>query len=383
MRKLGVIVNPIAGIGGRVGLKGSDGEKMLRLAIARGARPEALSRATAALRPLAHLKSRIRLIAYYGEMGADACHAAGMPATAVGMLPPGRTTASDTKTAARQMLSEGVDLLMFVGGDGTARDICSVVGETVPVIGVPAGVKIHSGVFAITPESAGYVAAEFLEKPSLRCRTAEVMDIDEDAFRNGRVSARLYGILLVPDNRRHMQSTKAGGLQSEQALLRQISQSVIDIMALSDSYFIIGPGTSTRTIMEMLELKNTLLGVDVVHHNAHVATDVDENRLLGLVTKGPAKIVVTIIGGQGYLFGRGNQQISPQVIRTVGQENIIIVATPEKLLSLKGKYLLVDTGDAALDRELEGYVRVITGLNTTTMYRVGLAQTVNPCMDDA
>ena len=260
MRKLGIIVNPIAGIGGRVGLKGSDGSEILRLARARGARPEALSRATDALIPLGRLKSMIRVIAYPDEMGALACQKAGMPATIIGTIRPGRTTASDTETAARQMLTEGVDLLMFVGGDGTARDICKVVGEKVPVIGVPAGVKIHSAVFAITPKSAGYVAAEFLEKPSLRCSVAEVMDIDEAAFREDRVTARLYGTLLVPDCSSHIQSTKTGGIYSEQALLRQISQTVIDIMAKSDSYFIIGPGTTTRVIMDMLGLGKHVAG---------------------------------------------------------------------------------------------------------------------------
>ncbi|BBO79895.1 ATP-NAD kinase family protein [Desulfosarcina ovata] len=373
MRKLGVIVNPIAGMGGRVGLKGSDGEETLRRARARGARPDASRRATQALKAIGSLKTTIRVIACAGEMGADACHDAGIPATVTGTIQAGRTRAADTQAAARQMLSMGVDLLMFAGGDGTARDICKAVGERVPVIGVPAGVKIHSGVFAVTPRSAGYVAGEFLEKPAMGCRSAEVMDIDEDAFRLGRVVAKLYGTLCVPQSGVHIQSVKTGGIRSEKAVLRQISQCVIDTMDRSDSYFIIGPGTTTRSIMEMLGLDNTLLGVDVVQHRRLIAKDVGEDRLVELVKTKPAKIVVTMIGGQGHLFGRGNQQISPAVIRTVGKQNIIIVGTPEKLLGLKGKPLLVDTGDAALDRELEGYVRVVTGIDNTTIYRVGLA----------
>ena len=372
MARLGVIVNPVAGLGGRVGLKGSDGPETLRLARERGAQPEALSRTIDALRALKRLRPHTEVLAYAGEMGADACHGAGIKAVVTGSVRCGRTTAADTKTALRQFISDGVDLVMFTGGDGTARDIHAVAGERQPVIGVPAGVKIHSAVFAVTPRSAGRVAAEFLEKPSMPCRSAEVMDIDEIAFREGRVAARLYGTLSVPDGGVHLQGTKAGGFQTEQSLLRQIAQTVTDTMALSERVFIIGPGTTTRAVMDRLGLENTLLGVDVVRKNRLVAKDADENRILDLIAGKPATIVVTVIGGQGHLFGRGNQQISPAVIRSAGKENIIIVATQEKLLSLGGNHLLVDTGDVALDRELEGYVRVVTGLNTTSMYRIGL-----------
>jgi predicted polyphosphate/ATP-dependent NAD kinase len=232
-------------------------------------------------------------------------------------------------------------------------------------------VKIHSAVYAVNPRSSGEVAAGFLGGRLTETRPAEVMDIDEDAFREGVVAAKLYGYLRVPEERRLLQSVKAGGIRAEKQALRQIAEDLIAGMENDDSFYIIGPGTTTRSLMECLGLENTLLGVDVIRNRKLVAKDVTEARLLEIVGENRARIVVTVIGGQGHVFGRGNQQLSPRVLRRVGRENIIIIATKEKLVSLSGRPLLVDTGDEALNQELSGYMRVTTGYRDYLMCKVG------------
>jgi predicted polyphosphate/ATP-dependent NAD kinase len=283
------------------------------------------------------------------------------------------TTADDTQRAARDLLAAGVDLILFAGGDGTARNICAAVGDAVPVIGVPAGVKIHSAVYATTPAAAGDVCCLFLYErhAAVRLREGEVMDIDEEAFREDRVSAHLYGYMSVPYARGLTQSAKAGGVAGEQRALNDVATEVVAGME-SHALYILGPGTTTRTVMERLGLPKTLLGVDAVRDGALAGADLTEGRLLELVAAAPRGfIVVTVIGGQGHVFGRGNQQISPAVIRAVGPANVIVIATQTKLLSLEGRPLLVDTGDPALDDQLAGYAKVVTALGERTMYKVG------------
>jgi len=372
MKKLGVIVNPIAGMGGRVGLKGSDGAEILRRARQLGARPESPLRAIQGLEIVSRVKGGIEILTYPAEMGEDECRKAGLDTTVIGSIKSGETTPEDTKTAAAEMVAAGVSLILFAGGDGTARNICDAIGERAAVVGIPAGVKIHSAVYAVTPRSSGEVAAGFLEGRLTETRSAEVMDIDEDAFREGVVAARLYGYLRVPDERRLLQSVKSGrGIQAEKHALRRIAEDLIVGMEGDDGYYIIGPGTTTRSLMECLSLENTLLGVDVIRNRKLLARDVTEAQLLELVGENRARIVVTVIGGQGHVFGRGNQQLSPRVIRQVGKKNIIIVATKEKLISLSGRPLLVDTGDEGLNRDLSGYMRVTTGYRDYVVCKVG------------
>ncbi len=370
MKKLGLIVNPVAGMGGRVGLKGSDGTDILRKARELGAVPESPRRATECLRVVSRIKDEIQLITYPHEMGEDEALKCGFSPTVVGSIMSGETTQKNTRQAAQEMVDLGVELILFAGGDGTARDIHDAVGQTVPAVGIPAGVKIHSAVYALTPRHAGEVAVLFLGGRLLRVRDAEVMDIDEEAFRQGMVSARLYGYLRVPEERRHVQSVKSGGVHGEAQVLAGIATEVIQSMA-EDCLYIVGPGTTTRAIVEELELDNTLLGVDVLLNRRLVAGDANEGELLALIGERKAKIVVTVIGGQGYIFGRGNQQLGPRVIRKVGVDNIIVVASKEKLGSLAGRPLLVDTGDEDLDQTLGGYVRITTGFRDYVMYKVG------------
>lgn len=372
MKKLGVIVNPVAGIGGRVGLKGSDGVEILRQARELGARSESTQRTIHALKLLEELQDRIQVITYPGGMGEDACRQAGLSPIVIGAIEDDQSTPEDTVCAARDMLDRKVDLTLFAGGDGTARDVCRAVGESLPVLGIPAGVKIHSAVYAVTPRGAGEVASMFLEGRLMAIREAEVMDIDEDAFRAGIITAKLYGYLRVPEESRFLQSVKAGSVLSEKEALQGMASDVVDKMTDSDCYFIIGPGTTTRSIMETLGLDNTLLGVDVVRKGEVVANDVSEQQLLELIQGKTTKIILTVIGGQGHLFGRGNQQLSPRVIREVGRKSLIVIATKEKLTALTGRPLLVDTGDEDLNEELSGYIRVTTGYADYVMYPVGV-----------
>lgn len=396
MKKLGLIVNPVAGVGGRVGLKGSDGAEVLRAALERGAARDAPRRARLALERLARVREHVEVVTWPGEMGEDEARAAGWQPRVLGSIDDRRsyvacelersgdrpaivcddfilTTAADTEQAARALAGVGVDLIVFAGGDGTARNICNAVGDRVPVIGVPAGVKIHSAVYATTPAAAGDLAALYLhERPAgVQLREGEVMDIDEDAFRENRVSAHLYGYMTVPYARGLTQSAKAGGVAGEERALNDIATEVIAGME-PGALYILGPGTTTRTVMERLGLPKTLLGVDAVRDRELAGADLTEGELVALVATAPAAhIVVTVIGGQGHIFGRGNQQISPAVIRAVGAGHITIIATQTKLLSLEGRPLLVDTGDPALDEQLSGYAKVITALGERTMYKIG------------
>jgi predicted polyphosphate/ATP-dependent NAD kinase len=269
------------------------------------------------------------------------------------------------------LAAEPVDLLLFAGGDGTARNIHNTLGEdtTLTVIGIPAGVKIHSAVYATTPQSAGELARQYLQEGGLPLRQAEVMDIDEEAFREGRLSASLYGYLPVPCNTNLMQHLKVGGAATETSTLEAIAEQVVENMQAGITY-IIGPGSTLSPIMEKLGFKNTLLGVDVVKDGKLFAADVGEKKLLKMIRGQEAKIIVTVIGGQGYIFGRGNQQISTAVIRQVGRENIIVVATKEKILALEHGSLLVDSGDEEVNTMLRGYIRVITGYREELICKV-------------
>jgi len=368
-KKVGLIVNPIAGMGGKVGLKGTDGAEILKKAILIGAEPEAPRRALQALERLAGLRDELHVFTCPGEMGEDALTPVGFEHTAIGSITPGATTAENTECAAREIVASGAELLLFVGGDGTARDIHNAIGDQIPVLGIPAGVKMHSAVFGTTPGNAGQLALLFLKGKTVGTREAEVMDIDEDAFRDQRLSARLYGYLQVPFERKLVQSVKAGAVGHEDTAVRGIALDVISNME-PDSIYIIGPGTTTREVMRILALPNSLLGVDVVLNKALVANDVNEGELLRIIEGKPARIVVTIIGGQGYLFGRGNQQISDRVIEGVGKDNIIVIATKSKLLALHGEPMLVDTGNERTNEILSGYVSVTTGVKEKLVYRV-------------
>ena len=368
-KKLGFIINPVAGLGGRVGLKGSDGLLIQQQARELGAVPEVFDRAAAGLNALSVSAPEIQeLVTCPGEMGENIALSCGFSPRIIGEINPGKTTAADTRRAAAEMLEQGVALIMFAGGDGTAGDIYQVVGVAVPVIGIPSGVKIHSAVFGVNPASAGRLAARFLNNEITTLKDGEVLDLDEQAYREGIVSPRLIGYLRVPYQRRLVQPRKSPSPASENAMLQAIALEVIDQM--DDSYYIIGPGTTTLPILNRLGLEKTLIGVDVIRNRQLVTADANEKRLLELLEEYPAKVVITPIGGQGFIFGRGNQQISPRVLKKNGLNNIIVISTLEKILSLGGRPLLVDTGDPDMDQALSRHMKVLTGYGESIIYPV-------------
>ena len=370
-KKLGLIVNPFAGIGGTVGLKGSDGRDIVRKALEMGAAPVAPKRAGEALERVRRLEEAVELLTCHGAMGEHVAALCGFPSRLIGPGSNRQTDARDTQEAARLMAGLGVDLLLFAGGDGTARDICAALGDAVPVLGIPAGVKMHSAVFAVNARIAGELAARYLDSGSSAAQTrhAEVMDIDEEAFRDDRVSARLYGYLRVPYERGMVQSAKEGSSPAEEIAIDAIASDIVSNMR-DDWLYLVGAGTTTRAVMAKLGLGNTLLGVDAVYRRALVGSDLNEAEILKRIEGRKTRLIVGVIGRQGFLFGRGNQQISPRVLKEVGRENIVVAATMEKILSLPERHLLVDTGDEELDQEIRGSIRVVTGLHEKTVLRI-------------
>jgi predicted polyphosphate/ATP-dependent NAD kinase len=299
-------------------------------------------------------------------MGEDAVRGAGL-------IPdiryrPGKPTSAADTAAAAAALAPRVDLLLFAGGDGTARDVLDAVGSSVSVLGVPTGVKMHSAVFGATPRAAGEAAA-LMAAGGVRMRDAEVMDLDEDAVREGRVSVRLYGHVRVPDIPVRVQQRKVGGTVTDPSSVAGIAAGLSE--RTGSDLLVLGPGTTMRAVAASLGADVALMGVNVLTGGGTVvAADAAAAELEALVGTAPMWIAVTPIGGQGFLFGRGNQQISPAVLRAAGRERLAVVATEAKLASLGGRPLLVDTGDEELDRDLRGHLPVLTGHGRFAMYPV-------------
>ena len=368
-RTIGIIVNPIAGMGGRVGLKGTDGRETLRRAVEAGALPEAPSRAAVVLTAFVPAADELRFLTYRGAMGEASFAGLPLDVDVVGEPLGQATTAADTERAATALRAAGIDVLLFVGGDGTAHDIYRSVGDSIVVLGVPAGVKMHSAVFATSPRAAAELSLHYLRGGHAATREAEVMDINEEDYREGILGARLCGYLRIPFERRLVQGVKTSTPADQEVQIADIARSFAEGMD-DEVMYVLGPGTTTRALASALGLPKTLIGVDVVRERRLIARDVGEHELLDLTRGQPAKIVMTVIGGQGYLFGRGNQQISARVIEQVGVNNIVVIATERKLVDLRGRPLLVDTGDDTLNRALAGYIQVRTGPRRKVCYRV-------------
>lgn len=364
--RLGLLVNPLAGLGGPLALKGSDG--VAAEALARGAVPRAGERVRAVLETLLPWRDRLQVLTAAGDMGADIATGLGL-ATEVVYLPPASTTARDTREGARALLDRHVDLLLFAGGDGTARDLCEVIGTRLPVLGVPAGVKMHSGVFAVNPRGAGEILQLLLQGELVLVDTAEVRDLDETALRDGRIAARFHGEMKVPSEGRYLQQVKCNGREVEALVLQEIAAEVVEAMLPGVTY-LIGPGTTPAAVLEAMGLPATLLGVDVVRDGALLAADADAEALERLVAEGPCRLVLTATGGQGMLLGRGNQQLTPAVLRAVGREGLVVVATHEKLKALEGRPLLMDVPDAGLAQAFAGLVEVVSGYRHHVLYRL-------------
>ncbi len=374
MARVGLIVNPIAGMGGRVGLKGTDGAAALKRARELGATPVAAERTDRALARLERCRDQLTLIAAPAEMGAELAAARAFDTDVLPGRPRrgGGTSAEDTRAAAAGLARRDVDLILFAGGDGTTRDIHDVVGDRLPILGIPTGVKMHSAVFATTPENAGDVAGSFVSAGSRALlREAEVVDVDEDALRAGTISTRLYGAARVPDDRLRVQAMKAGSAPSDEPDLDAVCCQIATTMDPRRVY-VLGPGTTTRRVLRHLGLPKTLLGVDAVRGGRVIGADLGERELLELLGGESATLIVGVVGGQGALLGRGNQQLSPAVLGRIGVENIEVVAGLRKLLALDPPWLRVDTGDPELDATLAGYRRVHVAPNRTLVYKVAV-----------
>ncbi len=372
---VGLLVNPIAGMGGRVGLKGTDG--VVDEAIKRGATPIAPGRALEFLQTLESLHvdpSRLELVVCPNQMGGDVTQSAGLSHRIVDVSVSGKTNPADTKNCVQALYDTGVRLLVFVGGDGTARDILDAITENnlddLLVIGVPSGVKMYSGIFVVNPADAAEVVRLVVEGGA-GIAEFEIMDADEEAFRQDRFIIKLYGYMNGPSVPARFQGAKQVSPETvnEHEAQEAIAKYVIEQM-VPDGTYILGPGTTVKTVTDMLNAKKTTLGVDV-YQNGTMEQDVNEARIIELVEDfRKTWIIVSPIGHQGMLFGRGNQQISPGVIERVGKEHIFVISTPSKLKGIDGETLKVDTGDSSVDELLRGYIRVITDYNEIRLMQV-------------
>lgn len=362
--RLGLIINPIAGMGGSVGLHGTDGDSYRR-AEALGATRVAGKRAGRALYQLASSLPDVGMVTVSGGMGADAAHEAGFDPEVVSVASE-PTTPEDTRRAARVMHAAGVDLILFAGGDGTARDIVAEVGDEIPVLGVPTGVKMHSAVFGNTPEAAAAMAVRFLESSGrMRVVPREVLDA---AGGPGEIAG--FSVASVPFARDLLQPGKATMSLGDDSSLDRLCASLAAGMAPGHVY-ILGPGTTVARILDHLDLSGTLAGVDVVLDRQVAIANATTGQLLQLLDDGrPATVYLGVIGGQGFLLGRGNQQLSPEVIERVGEENVMILAGEEKVRLLDPPVLRVDTGVEASRPVMLGYRRVHTAPGRSLVMKV-------------
>jgi predicted polyphosphate/ATP-dependent NAD kinase len=365
MRKIGLIVNPIAGMGGSVGLKGTDGE-MAQRARDLGATPVTPERTAAFLAAVQRCEELTWVVAP-SAMGEQYVEERGCAYRVAGEVE-AVTTAADTQRIARHMLNAGVELLVFVGGDGTARDVYDAVGTQIPVIGVPAGVKVYSGAFALSPRAAAEMLSAFHAGTDLT--EAEVLDIDEAAFREDRLDAHHYGYLLVPNAQSRLQPGKSGSPNTLDTAENKKEIAASFVERLDDgTLYLLGPGTTVAAITEALGVSKTLLGVDALKGGESVGSDLSERRILALLDAHPqSRIVVTPLGGNGFIFGRGNKPFTPAVIRRVGLDRTTVVATEHKVREVG--VLRVDTGDEELDQRLSGYLEVIIGYDLARMMKV-------------
>nr|WP_048146565.1 ATP-NAD kinase family protein [Pyrococcus abyssi] len=362
---IGLIINPIAGMGGRVALKGTDG--VVEEAIRRGARPIAQDLVKLFLEELSSYDLDVNFITGPGPLGEDILREFNFPYEVIrhreikfreilGVKIPD-TSAEDTKILAREMLKRGVSLVVFAGGDGTARDIVEVIDEKVPVLGIPTGVKMFSGIFATSPEDAARIVVEFL-KGNAKLEERAVMDLDEDAYRRDELKARKFYDAITPIVERLIQGSKEATPLDEEEEIEALAEALAEEIIENDGIYFLGAGSTIKRIKDKLGIEGTLLGVDIVEVKGGevklLVKDASEKDLLKFLDRNP-RVVVTIIGGLNFLFGRGNQQFSPEVLRRIGKENVIVVATRSKI---KDGFVRVYTGDKSVDSKFKGYIKV-------------------------
>lgn len=367
--KVGFFINPLAGIGGAVGLKGSDGAAIVEEAFRRGAVARARSRAEAFFSSLGTHAHALTWLTAGGGMGGELLEKLQLTCQVV-YKPAEQTSADDTIAAVAALRAAGASLLVFAGGDGTARDIIQVIQTTLPVIGIPAGVKMHSGVFATSPRAAAELLAGLLDGELINAIHVEVRDVDEAAAREGRAASRYYGDALTPAAGGFVQHTKIGGREDDALALEEIVQGVCALVTEAGARpLVLGPGGSMLAIKERLGVAGTLLGVDVRLPEGRWLLDVGEADLIALEAE--PLLILSFGRQQGILFGRGNQQLCPAFLRRLDwKEDIVVVTTRSKLRGLEGRPLLLDTGDASLDKALTGVWSLLCGYDERLLYRV-------------
>ena len=349
--KIGFIVNPIAGMGGKVGLKGTDG--VINEAIKLGAEPIAPEKAVETLKEFISIYSKNDEIKWFtcsSQMGEYELRKVGIKNFEIVYTPTtSETSSTDTKKACKKFLEQKVDLILFCGGDGTARDIYKIVENKIPILGIPSGVKMHSGIFGINTTASAKMLHEFVNG-SLTVGDAEIMDLDEELYRRGEWNIKLFGIAKGIVEPTYIQVGKSTFESvSDEEIKNELAEHIIDEMEQnSDFLYFFGSGGTIDYIAKKIGIKNTLLGIDAVFNKKIVGNDLNEKGILKLLEKYPkAKIILSPIGAQGFILGRGNLQFSPNVVRKIGIDNIIVVSTPSKLASTP--LIRVDTGDKKLD----------------------------------
>lgn len=346
--RLGFVVNPLAGAGGPLALKGSDG---LGLNAATG---WAAARAALALKGLAG----VTLLTGGGAMGEDIARAAGFVPEIVHRAT-GASTGADTTACVAACVAAGAQLILFVGGDGTARDVLAARPE-VPVLGVPAGVKMHSGLFATSPRAAAAMLGRVISGAAIDSVAAEVIDRDADGH------IRLFGCLKTLAHPAR-QAAKAARADPDAALAGAIAEVAAIVRAAP--LCLIGPGLTMHRLKTALGARGTLLGIDVFADGGLVIEDASQAQLLALTGDQVPLLVLGVVGGQGFLLGRGNQQLGPELLTRLAWPPVII-ASAAKLAALPRPELLVDSGDAGLDARLAGHVQVRTGARQAMMMRI-------------
>lgn len=368
-KKIGLLINPIAGLGGKAGFKGSDNLKHQQQAMEKGYQKCSARRAEECFHQIPDLADQVSFYAPAGEMGGAVLEKLNLPYQTIYAPKDSVTSVSDTLDVLQCFLDQQVDLILFCGGDGTARDVCGKIGLSLPVLGIPAGVKMYSGCFAVNPLAAGQLLRNFLLDTPLSSQMREVLDIEESVLGQPRVSPRLYGYLQMITDGQRLQGPKEASDHSSQE--PELMAAYFSHTADPDTLYLIGPGSTTYKIKQQLCGDGTLIGVDAVKGGRLLVKDADEHTILDFLShEKKAEIIVTCIGGAGFVFGRGNQQLSPAILRTVTKEHIRLAVTKSKLAGLKGHPMLVDTGDPDTDAYLSGYYKIAFNENESTVYPV-------------
>jgi predicted polyphosphate/ATP-dependent NAD kinase len=351
--RVGFLVNPIAGMGGKVGLKGTDG--VVKEALKLGARPVASKKAEETIRDFLTNHPDTKDVEWFTcseKMGEDILKNAGLKDFKIAYTSANKDTSSiDTKNACKKFLEKKVDIVLFCGGDGTARDVYEIVKNSIPILGIPSGVKMHSGVFGINTNAAAKMLFEFKNK-RLTIGDAEIMDLDEERYRRGDWNIKLFGIAKGIVEPTYVQVGKSiFESVSDNEIKDEIAEHIIDEINENKNYlYFFGSGGTINYIADKIGIQNTLLGIDAVYNKKVVSVDLNEKKILKLLEKYPkSKVILSPIGAQGFILGRGNLQLSPKVIRKIGLDNIIVVSTPAKLASTP--VIRVDTGDKKLDKQ--------------------------------